>query len=67
MKLRPHYRKWLRYYLDYCLKYGFDPAGKATVYQVQAQAGNQKSTGGATAASASGDCFAPWDIGVAAP
>ena len=23
---RPHYRKWLRYYLDFCHKYGFDPS-----------------------------------------
>lgn len=23
-KYRPHYRKWLRFYLDFCQKYGFD-------------------------------------------
>ena len=23
-----HYRKWLRYYLDFCLKYDHDPANK---------------------------------------
>jgi hypothetical protein len=22
---RPHYHKWLRYYLDFCHKYGFEP------------------------------------------
>ena len=22
---RPHYKKWLRYYLDFCQKYGFSP------------------------------------------
>ena len=28
--LRPHLRKWLRYYLDFCTKYGFDPADEAS-------------------------------------
>ena len=22
---QPHYKKWLRYYLDFCHKYAFDP------------------------------------------
>ena len=24
LKYRPHYLKWLRYYLDFCRKYQFD-------------------------------------------
>lgn len=24
--VRPHFRRWLRFYLDFCAKYGFDPA-----------------------------------------
>jgi len=27
---RPHLRKWLRYYLDFCVKYGFDPSDEAS-------------------------------------
>jgi len=25
-KYHPYYRKWLRYYLDFCQKYGFKPS-----------------------------------------
>jgi hypothetical protein len=28
--LRPHLRQWLRYYEDFCAKYGFDPADEAS-------------------------------------
>ena len=28
--LRPHYRKWLRFYLDFCAKYGFDSTDKSS-------------------------------------
>jgi len=28
--LRPHLRQWLRYYLVFCAKYGFDPADEAS-------------------------------------
>ena len=24
----PHYQKWLRYYLDFCHKYGFEPTDR---------------------------------------
>jgi hypothetical protein len=27
---RPHLKKWLRYYLDFCHKYAFDPTDKRT-------------------------------------
>jgi len=29
MKPIPHYRKWLRYYLDFCQKYGFQSDTKS--------------------------------------
>lgn len=28
---RPHYHKWLRYYLDFCQKYGFSPADRQSL------------------------------------
>jgi integron integrase len=31
IKFHPHYRKWLRYYLDFCHKYHFDPVTKETL------------------------------------
>lgn len=27
-KSRPHYKKWLRYYLDFCHRYGFEPTDR---------------------------------------
>lgn len=30
-KFHPHYRKWLRYYLDFCHKYHFDPVSKESL------------------------------------
>jgi integron integrase len=29
--VRPHYRRWLRFYLDFCAKYQWDPASAAAV------------------------------------
>jgi len=31
--LRPHFRRWLRFYLDFCAKYGFDPANGSSFRQ----------------------------------
>lgn len=31
VKFHPYYRKWLRYYLDYCHKYQLDPISKGTL------------------------------------
>ena len=31
IKFHPHYRKWLRYYLDFCHKYHLDPASKESL------------------------------------
>ncbi|MGH8467684.1 MAG: hypothetical protein ACREVY_01400 [Gammaproteobacteria bacterium] len=28
---RPHYTKWLRYYWDFCHKYGFEPNDRQSV------------------------------------
>jgi integron integrase len=30
-ELRPHFRKWLRFYLDFCSKYGHSPRSKSSV------------------------------------
>lgn len=30
-ELRPHFRKWLRFYLDFCSKYGHSPMSKSSV------------------------------------
>jgi hypothetical protein len=29
-ELRPHFRKWLRFYLDFCSKYGHSPRSKSS-------------------------------------
>ena len=28
---RPHYHKWLRYYLDFCHKYSFEPTDRPSL------------------------------------
>ena len=30
-ELRPHFRKWLRFYLDFCSKYGHSPGSKSSL------------------------------------
>ena len=30
-ELRPHFRKWLRFYFDFCSKYGHSPRSKSSV------------------------------------
>jgi len=34
VKFHPHYRKWLRYYPDFCHKYRFDPDSQQTPIQL---------------------------------
>ena len=40
---RPHYKKWLRYYLDFCHKYGFELANRQSLpaFQEKLRAKNQ--------------------------
>ncbi len=34
---RPHYHKWLRYYLDFCHKYSFAPLARQSLPAFQAK------------------------------
>jgi len=40
---RPHYRKWLRFYWDFCRKYAFEPTNRQTLpaFHEKLQAKNQ--------------------------
>ena len=58
-ELRPHFRKWLRFYLDFCSKYGHSPRSKSSVPLFMAKLACRHAQSAAEAGNIEATCITP--------